>query len=267
MGRKGKTARLKRKPAPRFWPIHRKELPWIEKPASGPHSLQNCLSLTLVLRDILELSQTQKEAQTILNQGKVLVNGKIVKKTDFPVGLMDVISMADANKYYRIMPGHKGLFLSEISKDETSYKLSRIDDKQTVSGGVQLSLHDGSNLLIKVADPKNPKEDTYKTFDVLKLGLPTKEIAGCVQFKEGNYAVITGGKNIGVRGKIVEIEKAEGKKRMNALVVVEDEKGGRFQTILDFVFTLGENKPKVVPIEVEEPNAEAEQPMEAQPSV
>ena len=249
MGRKGKTARLKRKPAPRFWPIHRKEDPWVVKPSSGPHSLQNCLPLTLVLRDMLGVAQTRKEAQTILYQGKVLVDGKILHKDDFPVGLMDVISIQDANKYYRIMPGHKGLFLSPISKDETSFKLCRIDDKATVTGGVQLNLHDGSNLLLKVADPKNPKEDIYNTFDVLKLSIPAKEIAGRLQLKEGNFAVITGGKNIGVTGKIVEIEKAEAKKRRNALVVVEDEQGKRFQTILDFVFSLGENQPLTSTVE------------------
>jgi ribosomal protein S4E len=58
--------------------------------------------------------------------------------------------------------------------------------------------------------------------------------------KEGNIAVITGGKNIGKQGKIVEIEKAEAKKRRQALVVIEDEKGTRYQTILDFVFSIGE---------------------------
>lgn len=254
MGRRGKTARLKRKPAPRFWPIHRKDLPWVLKPSSGPHSLQNCLSLTLILRDILEVTETRKEAQTLLHQGKVLVDGKVMHKDDFPVGLMDVVSMPDADKYYRIMPGHKGLFLSPISKDETALKLVRIDDKMTVTGDIQLNLHDGSNVLIKVADPKNPKEDIYNTLDILKLKIPSKEIAGCLLLKEGNYAVITGGKNIGVRGKIVEIEKTEAKKRKNALVVVEDEKGGRFQTILDFVFSLSETVPK--PTVTEEPEKE-----------
>ncbi len=141
------------------------------------------------------------------------------------------------------MPSHKGLSLSPISKEETNSKLCRIDDKMTVPGGVQLNLHDGSNLLIKVADPKKPQEDIYNTFDILKLNLPCKEIAGCIQLKEGNSAVITGGKNIGVKGKIVEIEKTETKKRKNALVVIEDEKGKHFQTILDFVFSLGENQP------------------------
>jgi len=248
LGRKGKTARLKRKPAPRFWPIHRKEDPWVVKPSSGPHSLQNCLSVTLVLRDILGVAETRREAQIELHQGKVLVDGKI-RKDDFPVGLMDVISIADANKYYRILPSHKGLFLSPISKEETGFKLCRVEDKTTVPGGVQLNLHDGSNLLVKVADPKNPQEDIYNTFDVLKLNLLSKEIAGCVQLKEGNFVVITGGKNIGVKGKIVEIEKAEAKKRRNALVVVEDEQGNRFQTILDFVFSLGENQPLTSTVE------------------
>jgi small subunit ribosomal protein S4e len=249
LGRRGKTARLKRKPAPKFWPIHRKEDPWVLKPSSGPHSLQNCLPLSLVLRDILGVAETRRESQIILHQGKVLVNGQVISKDDFPVGLMDVISMPDANKYYRVMPSHKGLFVSPISKEETSYKLCRIDNKMTVSGGIQLNLHDGSNLLLKVADTKNPKEDIYNTFDILKLNLPSKEIAGCLQLKEGNFAIITGGKNDGVKGKIVEIEKAEAKKRRNALVIVEDEQGKRFQTILDFVFSLSENQPLTSTVE------------------
>jgi small subunit ribosomal protein S4e len=249
LGRKGKTARLKRKPAPRFWPIHRKDNPWVLKPSSGPHSLQNCLPMSLVLRDILGFARTRKEAQIILYQGKVLVDGKILKKDDFPVGVMDVISLRDADKYYRIITSHKGLFLNPISKDEASFKLCRIDDKMTVPGGIQLNMHDGSNILIKVADPKNPKEDIYNTFDVLKLNLPNKEIAGCIQLKVGNFVTITGGKNIGVKGKITEIEKIEAKKRKNALVVVEDDKGTKFQTILDFVFSLGENQSLVSTME------------------
>ena len=83
MGRKGKTARLKRKPAPRFWPIHRKELPWVVKPSSGSHSLQNCLPLTLVLRDILGIAQTRKEGKLILAQANYRLTGKSEKKMIF----------------------------------------------------------------------------------------------------------------------------------------------------------------------------------------
>jgi small subunit ribosomal protein S4e len=239
LGKKGKTARLKRKPAPKFWPIHRKELPWIVKPSSGPHSLQSCLPLALVLRDMLEVTDTRKEGQLILHEGKVQVNGIIRNKDDFPVGLMDVISMPESNQYYRVLPSHKGLVLSPISKEEAKYKLARVDDKSTVSGGMQIALHDGTIMLVKVADPKNPVEVTYETFDILKINIGDGQVAETLKTKEGNTVVITGGKNIGVKGKIVEIEKTEAKKRRQALVVVENEKGTRCQTILNYVFSIG----------------------------
>jgi len=245
MGKKGKTARLKRKPAPKFWPIHRKELPWIVKPSSGPHSLQSCLTLTLVLRDILGVADTRKEGKMILSGSKVQVNGKVRRKDDFPVGLMDVISMPDSNKHYRVMPSHKGLILTPISKEEATFKLVRVEDKSTVKNGVQILLHDGTNRLIKVADPKNPKEVTYDTFDILKITYPDDQVALTLKTKEGNLAIITGGKNIGKQGKIVEIEKTEAKKRRQALVVIEDAQGARYQTILDFIFSIGENEPLI----------------------
>jgi len=240
LGKKGKTGRLKRKPAPDFWPIHKKEFTWVVKPASGPHSLENCLSLTLVLRDVLGVAKTKKEAGMILSEGKVIVDGKVRRKADFPVGMMDVISLPDLNKFYRVMPSDKGLSLVQISQSEDGFKLSRVEDKTLVSEGVQIALHDGSNLLVKVADPKNRVEVTYETFDVLKLSLPDREVSDVIRVKVGNVAVITGGKNIGKIGKIVEIEKTEAKKRRQALAVIEDSNGAKYQTILDFVFSLGE---------------------------
>ncbi len=182
----------------------------------------------------------------VVSQGKVYVDGKIRRRDDFPVGLMDVISMPDMDKCYRIMPSHKGLFLNPIGKDEASFKLFRVEDKTTTkNGATQIALHDGSNMLVKVADPNSPQEVVYATFDMLKLSLPEKQLIETLKTKEGNLAVITGGQNIGKQGRIVEIEKTEAKKRRNALVVIEDEKGNRYQTILDFVFSIGGDKPLI----------------------
>lgn len=243
MGRKGGSTGLKRKPAPRFWPIHRKEFTWIVRPSPGPHSLQNCLPLAVVLRDILGLAQTRKEAKTIVSQGKVYVDGKVRRKDNFPIGLMDIVSMPDADKNFRILPSKKGLILHPVSKEEASFKLCRIEDRTIIKNGhVQLNLHDGSNLLVKVAEPENLKEDVYKSLDTIKLSLPEKQILEYIKMKEKAFAIITGGKNIGRYGKIVEIEKAEGKKRRNAFVTIEDAKGNRYQTILNFIFTIGETQ-------------------------
>ena len=104
-------------------------------------------------------------------------------------------------------------------------------------------------MLIKVADPKNPIEVKYETFDVLKVTYPEKTVTETLKTKEGNLAIITGGKNIGKTGKIVEIEKTEAKKRRQALVLIEDAKGQRYQTILDFVFSIGEASPMINTLE------------------
>jgi small subunit ribosomal protein S4e len=246
LARKGGSTGLKRKPAPKFWPIHRKELFWVVKPSPGPHSLENCLPLTIVLRDILGFAKTRKEAKTIVSQGKVYVDGKVRREDDFPVGLMDVISISGIDNYFRIVPSREGLILHPISKDESNFKLCRIEDKKIVENGhVQLNLHDGSNILVKVADPKKPQEDTYKALDTVKISLPERQILEQVKMKENDFAMITSGKNIGKHGKIIEIEKTKGKKRTNALVTIEDKKGNRYQTILNFVFAIGEEQPLI----------------------
>jgi small subunit ribosomal protein S4e len=241
LGGKGTSTGLKRKPAPRFWPIHRKEVTWVVRPSPGPHTSQNCMPLTVVLRDNLRFAKTRKEAKTIVSQGKIHVDGKIRRKDNFPVGLADIVSIHDVDKSYRVLPSGKGLILHPISKEEAKFKLYRIEDRKTIGEGrIQLNLHDGSNMLLKVADPKNPQEDVYETLDTLKMSLPEKQILELVKMKETAFAMITGGKNIGKYGKIVEIEKAEGKKHRNALATIEDEKGTRYQTILDFIFAIGE---------------------------
>jgi small subunit ribosomal protein S4e len=241
MGRKGESTGLKRKPAPRFWPIRRKEVTWIVKPAAGPHSIDNCVSLTIALRDVLGFAKTRKEAKTIVSQERVQVDGRIRRKDDFPIGLMDVVSLVGADKDFRILPSYKGLVLQPIDKEEAKFKLCRIENKKIVDNGhVQLNLHDGSNILVKVADPKNPQEDVYETLSTLKISLPDKQILLSIEMKEKAFALITGGKNVGKYGKIVEIEKAVGKKHRNALVTVEDVNGNRYQTVLNFVFAVGE---------------------------
>jgi len=251
MGRKGESSGLKRKPAPRFWPIHRKEVTWIVKPAAGPHPINGCISLTIALRDVLGFAKTRKEAKTIVSQERVHVDGRIRRDDDFPVGLMDVVSLVGADKGFRILPSYKGLVLQPIDKEEAKFKLCRIENKKVVGNGhVQLNLHDGSNILVKVADPKNPQEDVFETLDTLKISLPDMQILQRVELKEKDFAVITGGKNVGKYGKIVEIEKAAGKKRRNALVTIEDQNGNRYQTVLNFIFAVGEAQPFIALPEV-----------------
>ena len=244
MGRQGGSRHLKRKPAPKSWPIHRKELVWTVKPKPGPHHISNCIPLVLIVRDILGLAGSRKEAKTIISQGKVKVDGKAEREEGFPVGLMDVISIPTIKKAYRVLPSKKGLTLHPIDAEEAKLKLCRIENKSIVKNGhIQLNLHDGRNVLVQLDDPKNPKKDIYRTLDVLKIGVPDQEILEHSNLVEGVPAVIFGGKNMGRRGSLVAFEKRPGQKRRNLLATIEDEEGTRFQTTVELVFALGDKKP------------------------
>jgi len=246
VGKKGGRRHLKRKPAPAFWPIHRKEAVWTVKPNPGPHPIVRSIPLTLILRDMLGLAKTRSEVKAIVSREKVMVDGEVQKEELFPTGLMDVVSIPDVEKWYRVLPSEKGLALHPISKDEADFKLCRVENKTVLRGGnVQLNLHDGRNMMIKVKDPNKPEEDVFKTLDTLKISLPNQEVLGHLKLAEGVSALIVGGKNIGKHGKIVAVEHREGQKRKNALVTIEDFRGNRFQTTIEFVFVVGDTKPHI----------------------
>ena len=241
MGRKGERGHLKRKPAPKLWPIHRKEAVWTFMSKPGPHSRSGSLPLALVVRNMLRLAKTGKEAKNIISQGKLIVDGKVRRDEHFLVGLMDVISIVDAKKSYRVLPSKKGLMLHPIKSAEAAIKLYRIEDKTVVKGGnVNLDFHDGTSSLINVDNPQVPPEDVYQTLDVLTLSVPEREILGHTKLSKGANAIVIGGKNMGKSGKVTTIEKKPNQKRRDTLVTIEGADGNQFQTILNFVFILGD---------------------------
>ena len=243
MGRKGESGHLKRKPSPKLWPIHRKEAVWTVMPKSGPHSLSRSFPLALIIRDIFGFAKTAKEAKKIISQGKITVDGKVRRDERFLVGLMDVVSIPDTKKSYRVLPSRKGLFLHPIGSDDAVFKLYRIENKTVVKGGnMHLDLHDGSNLLFAAGNPQNPEEGFCHTLDIIKLSVPDRELLGYTKLTVGAPAIVIGGKNIGNVGKVISIEKKPNKKRRDLLVTIKDINGDQFQTILDFVFILGDTE-------------------------
>ncbi|RLI36897.1 30S ribosomal protein S4e [Candidatus Bathyarchaeota archaeon] len=246
MGKKGGGKHLKREAAPRFWPIYRKSFHWAVKPSPGPHPIERCIPLLIAVREMLGYAETRREARRIISEGKILVDGRVRRDERFPAGIMDVISIPELKLHYRVLPSRKGLCLHPIDEGEAEFKLCRIEGKSTVKGGhIQLNLHDGRNILIRVEDPRNPEEDVYKTFDTLKIGLKGQEILEHIPLNEGAYVIFTGGKNIGRYGNVVSIDEEAGKKRERALVTIRDPKGEDYQTTLNYAFVVGGEKPLI----------------------
>jgi len=253
LGKKGGSSHLKREAAPWFWPIHRKEYHWVVKPSPGPHPIDRCLPLTIIVREILGYAKTRREAKRIISQGKILVDGKVRRDDLFTVGIMDVLSIPEIDKHYRILPCKKGLCLHEIKKEEVDFKLCRIEGKTTVKGGhIQLNLHDGRNILIRVKDPENLVEDVYRTYDTLKIRLIDQEILEHFKMAEGAYAIFTGGKNMGMHGSITSIERRAGRRKERLLVTIRAADGESYQTTLNYVFVVGAQQPTISLPAVEE---------------
>lgn len=243
MGKKGGARHLKRMPAPVFWPIHRKEFKWVVKPKPGPHPIRQALPLLLVVRDVLGLAKTKKEARSLIAEGQVEVDGRIRREEKFPVGLMDLVRIPSAKKTYRmITTQEKGLTLHPVKAEESTFKLCRIENKNIIKDGhIQLNLHDGRNILLKVKDPRKSTEDTYTTSGVLKIKVPNQEIIDYIKMGEGVFTIVTGGKNIGRYGKIVKLEQEAGPHP--TVVTIEAKDGNQFQATLNYVFAIGTNKP------------------------
>uniref|UniRef100_A0A7C4D6R9 Small ribosomal subunit protein eS4 n=1 Tax=Staphylothermus marinus TaxID=2280 RepID=A0A7C4D6R9_STAMA len=245
MGRMGGSRHLKTFAAPSFWPILRKKYKWVVKPIPGPHSINKCIPLLLIVRNILNYAKTSKEARALIAEGHFKVDGRVRRNYKYPVGLMDVIEIIDTSEYYRVIPVPGNVLgLIPITRDEARFKLCRIENKTTVKNGhIQLNLHDGRNCLIKISDPRNPVEDMYETLGTLKLTIPDQVIEQYIPLKEGVIAIISGGRNVGRVGRIISIHKSM--RRYRSIVTLEDKYGNRFQTSLDYVFPIGEEKPLI----------------------
>jgi len=236
----GGSHHLKRHPSPVYWPIHRKQNVWTVKPKAGSHPAEKCIPLLILIRNALNLAKTQREAKRIISERQIMVDGRFILEYDFPIGLMDVIEIPNLNVAYRVLPSqHEILILHKILEDEKTFKLLKITGKKTNKGGkIQLNLHDGQNLLI--ISEKTTKAE-YKTTDVLKVSISKKKILDHVQVIKGVPAIVTGGKNIGLWGKVSNI--TEGKGSHPSIVTLDVKKEKKIQTPLENIFTIGKEKP------------------------
>jgi len=220
---------LKRSTIPRTWNLNRKQNIFIVRPNAGGHSLEMGLPLGVILRDILGYASTSKEAQKILNNKNILVDGKRRKDHRFIVGLFDVLAFPDLKKYYRMVLDQKGrLSLKETTTEESSIKLCKIVGKTILKKGkVQFHFHDGKNIITDVA---------AKVGDSVILQLPQLNIKEILPLKNGVHVFLTKGKHGGSSGVLKDIKGKE------ALYTVD---GKDVETAKAYLFVIGEKKPAI----------------------
>jgi len=207
VARKSGPRQLKREPAPAFWPIKRKERTWAPSTRPGPHSREKSLPLVILIREVLGYARTAKEAIRIISTGKVKIDGVARKDHRFPVGLMDVLQIADAGQIFRILPKpNRGLTPTPISEKEAGFKLCKIVGKRNIEGGkLQINLHDGRSIILPSQSPRQKSEREFALGGAMQLGIPKQNIMGVVPFQTGALGLVIDGRNQGIFGKITTI--------------------------------------------------------------
>lgn len=226
-------AHLKRLTTPRSWSLPRKTLPWAVRPEPGRHPLERSLPILIILRDYLKVADTAREAQRIIAQGQVLVDGRKATSPKLAVGLMDVVSLPLTKSHYRVLPDYRGrLQLESIPESNSNWKLVRIENKTTVRGGkTQLNLHDGRNLLVA--------KDTYTTGDVLKLSLPEQKILDHLPLAAGNLGLVIGGRH---SGEVSQVESHASHPGMNPASVTFE---SGLTILKEYTFIIGKDKAEI----------------------
>ncbi len=241
MTRLGQKKHLKRLPAPKHWPIKRKEFKFTTRPIPGPHPKEYSMTLAILLRETLGYAENMREVKAILTNGDVSVDGTPRKDPRYPVGIMDVVEIKSSGDCFRLLPKPQGgLRLVAIGENERSFKLCRVERKMMVKGGrLQITLHDGRNILI----PKGDKPSAHHPLETVKVSIPEQKIIKTIPLAEGAYAVVSRGKNIGIEGKIVSINRRFGTHA--STVTLQDSGGNKVQTAVEYVFVVGSGKPEI----------------------
>ncbi len=214
----------KRVTSPIFWKAGRKNHVWITSVNPGSHSKNQAIPLQVLLRDVLNLVDTGREARAVIKQGKILVDGVVRRDYKFGVGFMDVISVPAIKKNFRVVPYHNGLKLIEIEAKEANTKILKIISKQVISKGkIQITTHDGSNFL----EVKAKVKDSL----ILKSGKVNKVL----EMVKGALCLVFRGRQAGRMGKLLklgDVVQLEGNKEI-------------FEVPIDYIMVIGEKTPVV----------------------
>ena len=184
------------------------------------------MALGVVLRDVLGVAQSMREAKRALATRRILVDGRVTTDMRRGVGVMDVLTVGD-DHYRCILEGNGKLRYVPISAKDAGVKLCRVDGKTTIKGGItQLNLHDGRNMLVDDANK-------YNTMDTLVLEVGSQKVKKHHKFESGVNCYLIGGSHIGSTATMSEYVVKRSSKDNEVLF-------GDFGTIVDHVFVVGD---------------------------
>jgi len=170
------------------WPIPRKGTKYIVVPS---HNKNSGIAILTVMRDMLKVVGKRKEAEKIMREGKVKVNGKITRDEKYALSLFDIIDIG--GKKYKIVLKNKKYNPEETKDNEKIVKIT--GKKMLIGKKIQINLSDGKNIVTN---------ENLNMGDSVALDFNNR-ISRKIGLKEGSRAIVISGSHIGEEGKVEKI--------------------------------------------------------------
>lgn len=198
---------IKKNKMSKLWPVPRKgrKKKFVALPS---HATSKGISLLFLLRDVLKIVGTRKEAKYMTLNGMVKVNGIIRKDENFPMQVFDTLTLSAQGKdikNYRLEIVNKKFNLKEISGKEVGKKIIKISGKKVLGKNrIQMNLDDGQNLLSKDKFSVGDSAVIRTVVDGDKVGVSNVE--KILPLKKGANVEIILGKHAGEKGELIGFE-------------------------------------------------------------
>lgn len=189
---------LKRHSMPTAWPTFRKTATFAVKPKPGSMKQKYIVPVVVMLRDVLNLVHTTKEAKYTVFKKYLKLNGREVQDIKTPIGIFDILEIEKIGKKYSFLFDTQGrIKVFEVS-DSNVY--TKVINKTLVKGGkVQINTMSGVNVLV---DTKKAK--TISTSSTLVIDIISKKIQSVLELKEKALVYVMDGKYKGNFADVVE---------------------------------------------------------------
>ncbi|MBT3408121.1 hypothetical protein HOK68_03255 [Candidatus Woesearchaeota archaeon] len=222
---------IKRLVFPNTWNVLRKENTFSIKPNPSGHNKENSIPISILIRDISNMTKNTKETKQLINDRVVLVDGKKVKTIKRPVGFMDVVSFEKINENYIVNLQKNGkLNLSETKNPKQ--KICKITKKWMSQGkNISYSTHDGRTFITK--------NNEYKIGDSLLVEIPNQKILKCLKLEKDCIGMFLGGGNKGKELVLTNIVETGNRQEDYLEFEIENIK---YKSPKKLFFVLGNNK-------------------------
>ena len=217
MAKKGNSRHLKSINAPKYFGVGKKENAYVIKQKAGRHTFEKSVPILLFLKQ-MNLIRNAREAKKSIKEKPLVVNGRKVVDTDYPVGINDIININNEDYEVGINKYGKVTFTKVKNSKKIIYKI--IKKYKAGKGKIFFGLHDGS-----VIEGSN----TAKVNDSVEVGFD-KKITEIIKLEKGSKCLVIDGVHTGVSGVVSGIK--EGDMHISKKVIINDNEGNTFETIV-----------------------------------